>query len=189
MLFHGNDGTLIASMLAADHLDAVGALALLLRPAFAAALIAWMLLWVTTRALFLPIMLIFSVVLHDSWLAGTIREYWRDYPLKMTKISHWIYGDYYTGFDTEISLRYIIAFVFFIGIAALLATRLRHLFTGKQLLALILVWQNIALLLLAACPYVGFHYVGITISMFLATLIMLPVCAVPLTIQRRMRSR
>lgn len=171
MLLRGYDGVLLIHMLRVGDLDWIGAADLVLRPALAFTLIAWVLLWITTLPLLVP--LICVVIAYIVVPVGLI-DFMNDGFLRRA-----------TSFlDTWGYTLPVICLLFCIAGMTLAVTLRKGLFAPRHLFIGFVLWQNSILLLLVSTPYLGTHRYALVACATVGLLLVLPLTAVPLSFLR-----
>ncbi len=164
MMLSGYEGLLLVRMVEAGVTDLLGAVMLVMRPAFTMTLLAWVLLWVSLLPVAIPILAIVAAFLVEASVD------YRDYA--------WIVEEY--GITPVIMIAVLIG-----ALLALYYVSRYRLFSRVQILLGLALWQNLVLLLLVASPYAGFHIYSLVACMSVATWTMLPVVAAPMLLYRR----
>ncbi len=164
MLLHGADGVLFVQMLAQGDMSLVEAAVLMLRPAFAYAIIAWVLLWVSALPLLIP-----TILIAGYGILGITMEHSQFHELV----------NFLEDIGVMVPVILLIALALAVATAAVMRQRLfsrKHIFIG------VLLFQNLTLLFLVLTPEVGWHFYGLTACATLAAALLLPLPAAPLSL-------
>jgi len=184
LLLSGHDGFLLLRMLKEGDLDWIGAAALMLRPAIAFTLIAWVMLWISTLPMLLPVLTtlgVFWVFLLDSWLTvhqdtfqGNLLLIHRLVSLEVREIMHFV--------ETNGLLCPAAVMLLIVSLLALAVSVKFRLVTRLHFVVFAVLWQNLTLLLIAASPALPLNWLGIISCPVAALFILLPLIAAPVSL-------